>query len=1135
VERLRRSLEFPETVMLARDLMGGKFPGIKAIVRSAFGNSAFGKFIPQGDGNILLKASIFNDIETASKTLAHEIGHLVDYIPNHLMTRGNILGRIASLNRYMKNYLEEFKGAPGLLTKEDKSRLQKEAREQIKAEEKPDEIIVEEIIKEIPQFEVSGISPEIILDLMKGRVEGTIAPELYEYLQRAETKEKKQIVMKAMKDMVDERVAQFGIKKQVGIETVKETVEKVIPGVKYDQQTIYKRFKELLQKEINKRVLYRKEVITDELKKLTKLWTPFDDSVDSSYRKYRWSGKELYADAFSVFINYPELMQGEAPTFYKAFLSWIESKPEVKKTYDAYQELATNREAVLERREKYIYEMQKKGDDKDSELIRQIEEENKISPKKVIRELYKGFIDRKVATVEAIKILRKAGKKDVADSLEYLKSEMNYLTAEQAAYADEASVRVIADMKKLGFTEADLGYLATLMRTATQRRDVANPGGMGGFFSDEQIEHLKNKLGVERFNALRGLLDKYTDLRQEFVIPKLEEAGMYSEALMETMKNERNYFTFDVIKFHNKMYGGAAEGSLGQVYHTIGTFQDIKNPFIATIMKDLALMRAAEITKYKKELYKIFSENDELREVYHVEKAKWDWNTKSFKQHEDPNIGLVVYLQNGKIEGFYVSKEIADDFKHKPIEAIHTLRVFNALMMAIKAMLVNRSPIWMIGNVFKDYMTTAQNINGATVTNLLPYYRKAFVDAWKEVRRGEKVDVVQAMKRGKMLVIDRQYSLSESTDDSEFDKLYARFGHHTDIERNVFTKPLIAAWDLLGDLGKVSERAGKIAGYRWLKENTNMSDRYIGHAVRNRIGTPDSYRQGSWQLLINNFFLYFNIGKEGFRSSWESFQENKGEYVWKLVKYNIIPKAVLALAALGAFGDDAEDIISRISNYDKANYLVIPFNKDEKGKVWYLRIPQGHMGQFWGAIMWDIFNLEFKKALQSFSAGQPFSVNPLIKETLNWGLYAMEVNPQDWYRGQSVINRVEWDAGEPYRAFEMSKHTWNSLGGSLLYKPQKGQDTKGVWERLSQFPGLNILGRLLKQSDQGINEAYYEAGEKAKRDAALKRMGKDEAVSKRKRIINILKDNDKRYHEGYIDAQLHSRMDKKYRDMLREN
>jgi hypothetical protein len=99
VNRVRRSLEFPEMVMLARDLLGGKFPIIMAKLRSAFGNSALGKFIPQGEGNILLKAGIFSDIDTASKVLAHEIGHLVDYLPNHLMTRGNILGRIASLNR----------------------------------------------------------------------------------------------------------------------------------------------------------------------------------------------------------------------------------------------------------------------------------------------------------------------------------------------------------------------------------------------------------------------------------------------------------------------------------------------------------------------------------------------------------------------------------------------------------------------------------------------------------------------------------------------------------------------------------------------------------------------------------------------------------------------------------------------------------------------------------------------------------------------------------------------------------------------------------------------------------------------------------------------------------------------------
>jgi rubrerythrin len=1121
VKRLRRSLEFPEAVMLARDLMDGKFPGIKAVVRSTFGNSAFGKFIPQGDGNILLKASIFNDIETASKVLAHEIGHLVDYLPNHLMTRGNILGRIASLNRYMKNYLEEFKGAPGLLTKEDKSRLQKEAREQIKEEEKPDEVIVEEIIREIPQFEVSGISPEIILDLMKGRVEGTIAPELYEYLQRAETKEKKQIVLKAMKDIIDERVAQFGTKKQVGTETVKETVERVIPGVKYDQQTIYKRFKELLQKEINKRVLYRKEVITDELKKLTKLWTPFDDSVDSSYRKYRWSGKELYADAFSVFINYPELMQRDAPTFYKAFLSWIESKPEVKETYDTYQELATNREAVLERREKYIYEMQKGHKTKEQEIMDQIKADNKISPRNILRELYKGLIDRNVALMEAVKKLKKAGKITAANTLEYFKEERNYLASEADFYLEEVKQKIITPLEKAGFTEDDLGYLGTLMRTATQRRNVANPGGMGGYFSDEQIEHLKTKLGAERFNTLKGFLEKFSDLRQEHVIPKLEEAEMYSEALLNTMKTEKNYLTFNVTKFLDKMYGGQAQSALGKVYHTLGTFQDIQNPFIATIFKDISLMRAAEITMYKKELHKTFSENDELQDQIQPAEKKFNGTAQVFVEPKDPKMGMVSYLKNGKVEAFYITKEIADDFNSKPIEAMHFLKLFNALMMPVKALLVNRNPIWMARNVARDYLGTAQNIPGAKVTNLLPYYRKAFMDAWGEVMQGKKLDVVQQMKKAKMLVIDRQYHLSDDvSDDAEFDKLYSKFGHHGEKQRQIIIEKILQAWDFLGDLGKVSERAGKIAGYRWMKENTNMTEREIGHVVRSRIGTPDVYRRGAWQLVFNNIFLYSNVGKEGFRSSWESFQDDKAAYTWKMVKYSFMPKAVLALAALGAFGDDAEDIIKRISNYDKANYLVIPFGKTADGRAIYLRMPQSYMGQVFGAIAWDLFNLEFKKAFENVAADQPYSFNPVIKAILNWGLYAMDVNPQDWYRGQNIVNRKEWDAGEPYRLMEMSKNTWNSVGGGLLYKFNKGQDPKGVWEQISSLPGLNILGSFLKESNQGLKEEYYKAAQEAKQSSALKSMDKDERIVRRERIKRQISDTRSLYRKGYIDNKL---------------
>ncbi len=46
----------------------------------------------------------------ARKTLAHEIGHLVDWLPDKTMSKGNILGRIASLHNYTKSILETENG-----------------------------------------------------------------------------------------------------------------------------------------------------------------------------------------------------------------------------------------------------------------------------------------------------------------------------------------------------------------------------------------------------------------------------------------------------------------------------------------------------------------------------------------------------------------------------------------------------------------------------------------------------------------------------------------------------------------------------------------------------------------------------------------------------------------------------------------------------------------------------------------------------------------------------------------------------------------------------------------------------------------------------------------------------------------
>lgn len=93
--------ELPEMVQLSKELMEGKFPQVVKRIRAAGGN-ALGVFYP-GKGMIQIRADQFKNPEDAAHTLSHEIGHLADWLPEKDIMRGNIIGRIASLQKYMKD------------------------------------------------------------------------------------------------------------------------------------------------------------------------------------------------------------------------------------------------------------------------------------------------------------------------------------------------------------------------------------------------------------------------------------------------------------------------------------------------------------------------------------------------------------------------------------------------------------------------------------------------------------------------------------------------------------------------------------------------------------------------------------------------------------------------------------------------------------------------------------------------------------------------------------------------------------------------------------------------------------------------------------------------------------------------
>lgn len=106
-----KPFEMPELVRLARELTG-EIPKVKTKIMRMFGGQVRGVF-RSDTGKIELNADIFSDPEGAAKTLAHEIGHLVDWIPDKIMARGNLLGRLLSLKKFTKSVFGQEEGIFG--------------------------------------------------------------------------------------------------------------------------------------------------------------------------------------------------------------------------------------------------------------------------------------------------------------------------------------------------------------------------------------------------------------------------------------------------------------------------------------------------------------------------------------------------------------------------------------------------------------------------------------------------------------------------------------------------------------------------------------------------------------------------------------------------------------------------------------------------------------------------------------------------------------------------------------------------------------------------------------------------------------------------------------------------------------
>ena len=1018
------------------------------------------------------------DPTLAPKVLAHEIGHLVDYLPQETLKRGNILGHIASLKRYTKTLLEEFPGALGkVLSSADRSRIRAEANRMLK---KGIEEIIDVEIKKETEF-----TPEEILEVWRSFESSKLDPKLYEYIKELSNAEKKSIVKDAMKGKLTPGIP----KKEVIIEIRQE--KRIREEVKTPAE-IAAKYKELIQEEIEKRRLYQRDVIKDELKELTQIWKPFYEETDRNYTKYRYSNKELYADAFSVLINNPSMLKDVAPSFEKAFFNYLERKPVVKATYERIQgRLKANREEILANRHDRIRAMFEKGE----EEYREVGETFRDKLSNMKEGMIKGLVDVNRPAYKKIKEAQKTGYVDPEKNPQYWIEEMPYISSEMYQYLRDIDTIVKKKLLKSELTEADIGEYLFSYRVATERKELGNPLGITSDAALEQMGFLRKKLGDNKFNDLVDIVKNYRKLRKEKIDTLLEKSEMYDEELMKIINDNDAYATFDVQKYIEKRYG---RGVGGKIYKQIGTLNEITNPFTATLMKDAALMRAAErkmiIVEHEKFMREHFPDEIQTAET------KWNGEYMEIIPPKDPAQGMVVYLHKGKVKGFYMDKEIADTYNRDPYEVGAIYKVWQGLTTPFKELFVGKNVPWSFWNLQRDIRGTATKLPGAKLiglsvglsesgipkvklTGFAKHLIKALPDTWKDVARNESTDFVREMYEKKELLVGRYWQAKGEgmTHETQFEKMMLNYSLHPQKYKNVVTRAFSKFWDLLDKPGKMTERLVKIAGKRYARElYPNMGEKEMGHLVRSRIGSPDFYRRGAWYKWYNNVFLFSNAGKEGWRASYETASKTPLGYMYRVTKYDIMPKLIMYGAGIGLMGVAMKELMDKIPEHDKTNYITIPLGETESGKAVYLVMPHDFTGQVIAGMTWKFMGLFKNQNIADIfdytAGGLPYSgLHPLIGASVDAIQYASGKNPYDEFRGKYAINELSFEAGGAESLKQFLTYEANQLGASTIYRFKNDEIPKiqTEIEKALRAPFIgSALRRFIRVSDRGLYEKY---------------------------------------------------------------
>lgn len=1034
-------LEMPELVRLVKELTD-MVPSVRQIAGATGHHKA---------GTLTLDWRLFQDREQALKTLAHEIGHLVDFLPDKTMSRGNILGRLRTLRDWMAKTI-----GPGDVAIDPEARRKQRAF-----------YLRQELLS-------SGITRKAWLGM---------------------TPDQRKPILQRVQKSLDEWLSDQGYTTEGQVRDELYALSKWWRP--FDENSVSPDYLE-----------YRKgskELYADALSVLLNSPGELEKRAPVFWREF-WKHLDRKPDVQRTYFELQAELQGDQHSIMEKRRDTVRGMAD--RGEDLNRQLHEDRKA---RMKNWMYRTWMHYVDRFWPIIAKVNELEKNGltiaasedPRVLLDELNMKdntnfLLLQKVGAI--VDRIEKAGL-TTTDLHEYMLHD-RIINEKQETAASKARAEALL---KAGVDPEQV----ELEREYTGRAVLANPGGFTPKESQETLDYIRDQLGEEKWTILQEAVKEF----HQIVFESVEEAvrvGTYNKAFFNEVivPNKDHYASFrvlDHVEHPDYVSAGLA--------HQRGTFKDVDNVFTATLLKTISLNRLNAVQRAKnawRDLWKqqfpseirkakrtgpmtferagagqgeVMILEDGKRVVYHTD----EWIAKALEMSTPSEIGfatrIVEALNRGVFRPLFITYNSTFGMWFNPNRDIK--RFYKNTDASMREVFRYYVKAWRPARAYVKGQAdkTIQDMlaNFAVVPPLSTYVRGG--DALRDDTIG------RLMQRYHLA--PREHTWDARVERSKALKLLVRV--------------LSAPFRFVANASGTLEVMSKIAGYQ-LALDRGLDAQAAAHFTRNKVGTPNFTKGGTHTRRTNAWFLFSNVFIQGLRTDLAiaTNPKTRGAWLMKTAMIDIAPKLIMKAAALGLLGGALKEWFERIPEYDKTNYLCVPvppfvYRTDKSEQRWkavYLRVPHDETARVLAGLVWKASNvLEGKHKgvtdLLAFGAGNVPALAPGVEIGSAWGQYAVGINPYDPFYGRNILPQKVHDAGGLYGFGRMVEWTANQLNLTRFANFDERRRTKGEYV----FSITPLLGRAVKVSDYGIIEKQRREIEEEASEKARIRLGYGDQVS----------------------------------------